>query len=468
MPRLDATTRHAVAGHAAGALALSVPWPLLLVEVARRNDDPFLLGLAGSARMVPFIVCSWAAGRLADRMRRDLLIRISLVARGALLLTTAVALVTGHVWAAVVAAGVAVAVATPAYPALVAAMPGLAKRESRRATDLLVTVEVGAFVVGAAVGGVLLHPATRMLVPWLPVALVLLAGALLLPVRLPRPAVPEDPAAKISATTALAGAPAARRAIGAMAVVNLAVSLVALALVPLALVHWDSDEAGYGIATGALGLSCLAAPLLTRLARTPSRGSMGGLVLLGLGLLLVVPAPSVAWSLAPLALVGAASVAVEASATGVLQDELPDSVRATVLGLNDAVIISAALAGSLLAPVAIAHLGGALVLTATAALVFLAAWWVRPRAGAATSRVVQPASVVLTLREDDHAQPATLVASPRAPADLAGPRGPGGPRTPADPVGLRWIGVERGTGDVIVRRPVSRVVQRVPEVRRPG
>ena len=128
MARLDGTTRRAIGGHAAGALALSVPWPLLLVEVARRSDDPFLLGLAGSARMVPFIVCSWAAGRLADRMRRDLLIRLTLVARGALLLLTAVALVTGHVWAAVVAAGVAVAVATPAYPALVAAMPGLAQR----------------------------------------------------------------------------------------------------------------------------------------------------------------------------------------------------------------------------------------------------------------------------------------------------------------------------------------------------
>ena len=283
-----------------------------------------------------------------------------------------------------------------------------------------------------------------MLIPWLPVALVVLAAALLLPVRIPRPAVPDDPAARISARTALAGAPAARRAIGAMAVVNLAASLVALALVPLALVRWGSDEAGYGVATGALGLSSLAAPLLTRLARTPSRGSVGGLVLLALGLLLVVPAPSVAWSLAPLALVGAASVAVEASATGVLQDELPDSVRATVLGLNDTVIISAALAGSLLAPVAIAHVGGALVLSATAGLVLLAAVWVRPR-----SVTQRPASVVLTEPEEGHARRETF--------------GPPAPRADADPVGVRWVGVQRSIGDVAVRR-----VQPVPDVRRPG
>ncbi len=462
MSRLDLTTRRAIGGHAAGALAVSVPWPLLLVEVAQRSHDPFLLGLAASARMLPFIVCSWAAGRLADRMRRDVLIRLTLVARGALLLLTAVALVNGRVWEAVVAAGLAVAVSTPAYPALVAAMPGLAEREGRRATDLLVTVEVGAFVVGAALGGVLLAPATRMVIPWLPVVLVVLAAALLFPVRIPRPEAPDDPSARVSALTALAGAPAARRAIGVMAVVNLADSLVALALIPLALGRWGSDEAGYGIAIGALGLSSLGAPLLTRLAGTPSRRSVRSLVLMGLGLLLVVPAPSVGWSLAPLALVGAASVAVEASATGVLQDELPDSVRATVLGLNDAVIITAALVGSLLAPVAIAAVGGALVLTSTALLVLLAGWWVRPRAGAVAEGVEPPASVVLTQREDDHAQPATLVASSGPPGGLPAQRVPGGPRPAGDPVGLRWVGVERGTGDVVGQgRPV-------PDVRRPG
>jgi MFS family permease len=465
MARLDPTTRRAIGGHAAGALALSVPWPLLLVEVARHSHDPLLLGLAASARMVPFIVCSWAAGRAADRMRRDLLIRLTLVARGVLLLLAALSLVSGHVWAAVVAAGLAVAVATPAYPALVAAMPGLAVRETRRATDLLVTIEVGAFVVGAAVGGVLLHPATRMLIPWLPVVLVALAAALLFPVRIPRPPVPEGEGARISARTALAGAPAARRAIGAMAVVNLAVSLVALALVPLALGRWESDETGYGVATGALGLSSLAAPLLSRCCRTPGRGSVGGLVLLGVGLLLVVPAPSVAWSLAPLALVGAASVAVEASATGVLQDELPDSVRATVLGINDTVIISAALAGSLLAPVAIAHVGSIVVLTGTGLVVLLAAWWVRPRTAAVTRRVEHPASVVLSPREDHHAQPATLVATFRLPL-APGPGGPGGARPAADPGRLRWIGVDQRPLEALgLGEPVGR---RLPDVRRSG
>ena len=59
------------------------------------------------------------------------------------------------------------------------------------------------------------------------------------------------------------------------------------------------------------------------------------------------------WALVPLALAGAAAVSVEAAATSVLQEVVSDDVRATVLGLNDSVIVAAALVGSLLAPVSV-------------------------------------------------------------------------------------------------------------------
>ena len=82
----------------------------------------------------------------------------------------------------------AVAVATPAYPAVVAAMPGVAGDQYRRATHLLVTIEVGSFVVGAALGGLLLHPATRddRAVGCRSV-LTVLALVLVLPVSMPAP-----------------------------------------------------------------------------------------------------------------------------------------------------------------------------------------------------------------------------------------------------------------------------------------
>ena len=98
--------------------------------------------------------------------------------------------------------------------------------------------------------------------------------------------------------------------------------------------------------------------------------------------MLVVPVPSVGWALAPLALAGAAAVGVEAAATAVLQEHVSDEVRATVLGINDTVIIAAALVGSLVAPVAVALVGGALLLCALAIAVLVVAWWaLRPSSG---------------------------------------------------------------------------------------
>ena len=53
--QLDGPTRRVIVSHAIGALAVSLPWPLLLVLVAEHTDDPWLLGLAGSARMLPYV-----------------------------------------------------------------------------------------------------------------------------------------------------------------------------------------------------------------------------------------------------------------------------------------------------------------------------------------------------------------------------------------------------------------------------
>ena len=166
MEHLNPVTRRVIASHAIAALAVALPWPLLLVLVDDSSDDPLLLGLVAAARMIPYVALSWVTARLADAMRRDLIVRVTLVVRAGLMLAAAaVSVAADHVWLAVAACTLAVAVGTPAYPAQVAAMPGIAGSQRLRATDLLVTVEVAAFVVGAALGGLLLHPATRSCCP---------------------------------------------------------------------------------------------------------------------------------------------------------------------------------------------------------------------------------------------------------------------------------------------------------------
>ncbi len=377
---LDVLTRRVIASHAIAALAVALPWPLLLVLVDEHTDDPLLLGVVGAARMLPYVAFSWATARLADAMRRDLIVRVTLVVRALLLLAGAVAVVEGRVWPAVAACTLTVAVGTPAYPAQVAAMAGVAGPRRRHATDVLVTVEVGAFVVGSALGGLLLNPATRDLLPWLPVVMTVAALLIVLPVAMPAPVRLAAGDVRLSAYAVLRRTPAAMRAIAVMASVNLVISLVAIALLPMALHAWSSDATGYGVATGVLGFAAFGAPLLRRLGGSPEHSIVWGLVLLACALVLVVPAPSLGWSLAPLALAGAACVSVEAGATAMLQEHVSDEVRATVLGINDTVIIAAALVGSLVAPTAVDVVGGAVLLRSLATGVLLVAWWARPRA----------------------------------------------------------------------------------------
>jgi len=375
---LDPLTRRVIASHAIAALAVSLPWPLLLVLVDEQSNDAFLLGLVASARMLPYVLFSWATARLADAMRRDLIVRVTLVIRAALLVAAAVAIVTDHVWLAVAACTLAVAVGTPAYPAQVAAMPGIAGSLRLRATDLLVTVEVAAFVVGAALGGLLLNPATRELLPWVPAAMTVAALLLIVRVSMPAPVRASGNAQRPSPYVALRESPDAIRAIAVMAAINLVLALVAVALLPLALDTWSSDAAGYGLATGVLGFAAFGGPLVRRLGRSSAHSIVWGLGLLALGLVFVVPVPSLGWALAPLALAGAAAVSVEAGATAVLQEHVCDEVRASVLGINDTVIIGAALVGSLVAPLAVGLVGGALLLLGLAATILLVAWLARP------------------------------------------------------------------------------------------
>ena len=50
-----------IASHALAAVAMSLPWPLVVVLVWEQVGDGWVLGLAGAARMLPYV----APGRSA-------------------------------------------------------------------------------------------------------------------------------------------------------------------------------------------------------------------------------------------------------------------------------------------------------------------------------------------------------------------------------------------------------------------
>ena len=286
-----APVQRVLVSHGLAALAMSLGWPLLLVLVADRTGSTstgdLFLGLTGAARMLPYVALSWATGSLADRFRRDRLVRTTLVARAVLLAATAFAVSQGWLLAAVLTATGAVAAGTPAYPALAAAMPGLAGAARRRATDTLVTIEVASFVVGPAIGGLLLAPASRPYLFVTAVVLTLVALVLLRGVVLPVPSASSRPSTIRCVLRTAYGGPGVRRAIGTVALLNGVLAAVGLTLLPLATA--GGGATGFGLATGVLGFGALAAPLLWWCGRTSLGRARAGLLLLT-GALALVPA----------------------------------------------------------------------------------------------------------------------------------------------------------------------------------
>jgi MFS family permease len=369
---MSAGVRKLVASHALAAVGMSLPWPLLLLLVWEQTHSGLLLGAAGAARMLPYVAFSWAAGRLADRYARDRIVRLSVAVRIVLMIGVAAALQAGATWVALAAATLAIAAATPAYPALAAAMPAVAGRTTERATNLLVTLlvtcEVASFVVGPALGGLLLAPGTRAAVPWLAVALLAGAAGLITDISLPTPrtVAARDHAGVLS--TVRRSRPILL-AIAAVSLVNMVAATVGLALLPLAETGWAAPGGvAYGVATGALGFGAVGGPLLARLGARRRLRAGAWLALLACCLGLVAVSPGLAFAVLPLAIAGAAAVQVETVATGAIQRHAPDPMRATVLGMTDTAMVAAALVGALVAPVLAGAMGARALVLGTGAV----------------------------------------------------------------------------------------------------
>ena len=370
-----------LAAYACGSLATGLPWPLLLVLVwGRYGDGPhgaWAVGLAGAARMAPYVLLSWAVGSLGDHVRRDRLVRATLLLRLVFLVGAAVAAAGGHVLLAVGAVALAVTAGTPTYPAIAAALPRLAGPGRARATEALVTIEVSSWVVGPALGGLLLWEPLR---PWTLVASAALAGlglALSCGIALPSPMV-RAPDAVAGMLRAVLACPPAVGALGLAGLLNLVVTMTGIMLLPLSEESWGRGDAGFGLATACLGFGALGAPLLARLARRFGGVTWtGSLVTVAAAVALVATTP-VPWPALPLlALAGACGVLIESSVTGTLQAAVPDRYRAGALGLADTIMVGGCLVGSLFAA-ALARVAGArpalLGIALVALLPLLVAW----------------------------------------------------------------------------------------------
>ena len=341
-----------IVSHGLSAIAMAMPWPALLAAVWASTHSEGWLAVAGAARMAPYILLSWAAGSLGDRFARTTVVKVSTALRLGLLSITALLLATDQVFAAVACATLAVAAGTPAYPALAAGLPDLAGRRQERTTRWLVTLEVSAFVVGPAVGGLLLGLGGATLSTVVASALAL--GALLALVGIAAVTGPARNSRKHESgresLRVLLAAPGALPAIIAVAVVNGVVGALGVGLLSLAEDGWGAGEREFGLATAALGFGALATPAICWALRLRPTAVAAALVLTAAPLGLTAIAPVWWWALLPLGLVGAGATQVECAVTGVIQRSVPDHARAFALGVTDTAMVTVALAGAAAAP----------------------------------------------------------------------------------------------------------------------
>jgi MFS family permease len=364
---MDARIARLLLSHALASTAMSVPWPWLLVLVWDDTHDPTLLGLAAAARLAPYVACSWWVSRVGDRLGRDLVVRATIGARLVLFVLVAVALAAHEPLAAVLLATAAITAATPSYPALAASVPAAAGRDAERVTRLLVTIEVAGFMVGPAVGGLLLAAPSAIM----PATIAATAAAYVLMRGVRLPAATRSGDTPVSGWTTVRDSAPIRRALTFMALLNLLDVTVGLTLLLMAQGSWTGrlgEDTTYGLASGALGLGALVAPAMARCGSDAVGRARIGIALTGAGVLATAGSPMVLWALLPLGLAGAASVHAESAATGIIQAEAPDEVRAAMFGLADTCMVGAAMVGALLAPVVAAAISPPLLMLGLAAV----------------------------------------------------------------------------------------------------
>jgi MFS family permease len=344
---------HAVSGsgQTLGTVAVSV----VLFD---RTGSAGWVAAGATARLLPYVLLSATAGVVAGRLdRRRVLIGAS-VARALLTAGLAAAVATGAGPAVLVALSFfAAAAGTPCYPAMAASLGEVTPAEHLTAASaMLSTVETGAFIVGPALGGLLLAigpPATAL---WVNAGLFVVAIALFPPVPLPPIEAGEQPGgvARVSrAVRAVTGNADAAIPLLLVLVINFAYGAATVLLVPIATRLLGLGKEGYGLLNAALGGGAFAGLLVSgklALRRDPFRIVVAGVVATAGSFALLAAAPPAVVAAGLMVVAGSGSIVVEVIALTLLQRSVPVSLVAEVAGMFDTVVVSAVLLGSVAGP----------------------------------------------------------------------------------------------------------------------
>jgi MFS family permease len=365
----------------------------LLVVVYRESSDPFVLGVIGGARIIPYVVLSVPAGIVVDRFDRRMVLILTDIVRG----LTMVGLAANTFLDGPVALTVGLAIFATTFgvffrPAMGAYMPSLVKTEAELgpANSVYATLGEITFIIGPAMAGLII--ATTDL-GW---AFVLNAASFLAPVvalwtlppNNPRaatttireaadgavPDVGEGAARGARATAEAAPVTSAFRAIlrpvGGMAILDLVTSFLWGGL-SVALVIFAVDQLGVGEdATGYLWAAVGVGGVVGAVASSsfvlrPNLGPvlLVGAVLLSAGFVLLGTVETLPLALLAMVVVAAGELIAAIVNETVLQRIVPDAIRGRTLGSLQAVGTLTYAAGSFLVPILMSTIGAQLILT---------------------------------------------------------------------------------------------------------
>ncbi len=366
----------------------------ILILVYQVTEDPFILGLVGAARVLPYLFLSIPAGIVADRFDRRLVLLSTDVARGLLMLViAAVVFVGGPVWVVIALAIGGTCFATFFGPAIGAYLPNLVEDEKQLgpANSAWSTLDNLAFMIGPAVAGILIAVG-GLVVAFLLNALSFGVIAVVLwglprnrpashvaPVDAAAGADAEAPADTPAVTHADAApvAPALGRAvlvpIVGLSMIDIVGSVAGGGLSVMTVVIATTDLGGGEEATGflnaAIGLggfigALIAGALVLRPSLVPVL--VGGSLVLAAGLAGLGYAPALGVAIVAIAIASVGGLVVEVTSTTIFQRVVPDAVRGRTLGILGTISTLAFAAGSFLLPVASGEFGTGPVLFATA------------------------------------------------------------------------------------------------------
>ena len=235
---------------------------------------------------------------------------------------------------------------------------------------MLVTVEVGAFFVGPALGGLALGWSIGTSSVWAAPAVTLAAFVLLRGVRWVEPSLHRDDGEVHHGGLGrlILRSPLARAGLVTVALNNAVDGAVSIVLLPFAIDAWEGGSREFGLATAAMGFGALFAPVLLRIWGLDKAAGQRSTWLFAGFLGVLAMTGGAWWALIPVVIVGASSVHVEAVATGMMQRGVPDGARSSLLGLADSVMVGTAAVAAAVTPYLTEVIGSHAVVVGSALL----------------------------------------------------------------------------------------------------